>query len=379
MNIKLKALFSILMITALVFGFIHVYFPSDNYSFERLHIFLFNLCTGGTILLYYTQGQVKVSKIVSFFFLGSLIYAFSAFFKIYSITILISIPLFVVVEKIRIEKFSLFPVLFFKFKEPVSEKFHQASLLCLSVGIVMAGLVILNNEYFKFIEYHKSYNNMEYEEFEPGSCSQIILKYDKEKYPDFSIRNLTCSGRIWTGEAKETFKVSGNLEENDLSTSFRLQYGSFKYFTGADISGVDGLSMPNINSIEAHVAPLVGPVDVATMNHHGNRNSLNPYFVRTIRPRVWISEVWSSDQPGDDALRRALSRLLYPNDRDLFSTAMLDVNEIVLGSIIDENYKSKNGHIVVRVYPGGDNYKIYVLNCFNESREVIKEFDYKSR
>ncbi len=151
MNIKLKILFSILMITVLMFGFIHVYFPDDNYSFERLHIFLFNLCTGGTILLYYTQGQARVSKTIKFFFLGSLIYAFSAFFKIYPITIVVSIPLFILVEKIRIENFSLFPILFFKFKGPVSDKFHQASLLCLSCGIFMASLVILNNEYFKFV------------------------------------------------------------------------------------------------------------------------------------------------------------------------------------------------------------------------------------
>ena len=155
MSIKLKTLFSILMITALIFGFIHVYFPADNYSFERLHIFLFNLCSGGTILLYYTQSRVEVSKSVMVFFTGSLIYAFSAFFKIYPITILISILLYVLVEKVRIEKFSLLPTLFFKSKESVSDKFHQASLLCLSTGLIMASLVILNNEYFKFVTMEK--------------------------------------------------------------------------------------------------------------------------------------------------------------------------------------------------------------------------------
>ncbi len=155
MSIKLKVLFSFLMITALVFGFIQIYFPIENYSFERLHIFLFNLCTGGTILLYYTQGRVNVSKTVMLFFLGSLIYALSAFLKIYPVTILVSILLFVLVEKIRIEKFSFFPIHFFKSKESVSEKFHQASLLCLSTGLIMASLVILNNEYFKFVTMEK--------------------------------------------------------------------------------------------------------------------------------------------------------------------------------------------------------------------------------
>ncbi|CCK79907.1 hypothetical protein [Desulfobacula toluolica] len=155
MSIKLKLLFSFLMIIALVFGFVHIYFPADNYSFERLHIFLFNLCTGGTILLYYTQGKETVSKTVWFFFSGSLIYAFSAFLKLYPITILVSIILFVLVEKIRTDKFSFLPFLFFKPGEPVSEKFHQASLLCLSCGLVIATLVILNNEYFNFVNMEK--------------------------------------------------------------------------------------------------------------------------------------------------------------------------------------------------------------------------------
>lgn len=155
MNDKLKVLFSFLMIIALCFGFINVYFPAENYSFERLHIFLFNLCTGGSILLYYTQGRVEVSKTVWLFFLTSLIYAFSAFFKVYSITLAISLLLCFFVEKVRIGRFGFFPWDFFTKDESVSEKFHHASLLCLSIGIFMAGLVILNNEYFKLVTMEK--------------------------------------------------------------------------------------------------------------------------------------------------------------------------------------------------------------------------------
>lgn len=155
MNIKLKILFSFLMIAALIFGFIQKYFPIDQYDFERLHIFLFNLCSGGTILLYYTQGRIKISKTVILFFTTSLIYALSAFLRIYPVTILVSVLLFILVEKIRIKRFSYFPIGFFKSKESVAEKFHQASLLCLSTGIAMAVLVILNNEYFKFVVMEK--------------------------------------------------------------------------------------------------------------------------------------------------------------------------------------------------------------------------------
>ena len=199
MNIKLKILFSILMITALVFGFIHIYFPADNYSFERLHIFLFNLCTGGTILLYYTRGRAGVSKTITFFFFGSLIYAFSAFFKIYPITILVSVPLFILVEKIRIEKFSFIPIQFISRKEPVSEKFHQASLLCLSIGIVMASLVILNNEYFKFVTMEKLTLNTFFLGFSfPLSLITLSLVFSMLKKIEGSSAKIVMEVCFWT-------------------------------------------------------------------------------------------------------------------------------------------------------------------------------------
>ncbi len=199
MNIKLKILFSILMITALTFGFIHIYFPAEHYSFERLHIFLFNLCTGGTILLYYTQSKVKISGTVLLFFSGSLIYAFSAFLKIYPITITISIFLYILVEKIRVEKFSYFPVAFFSQRVPVSEKFHQASLLCLSTGIVLASLVILNNEYFRLVTMKKLTLNTFFLGFSfPLSLISLSLVFSMLKKIKGSLTKLVMEICFWT-------------------------------------------------------------------------------------------------------------------------------------------------------------------------------------
>ncbi len=155
MHRHLKILFSTLMVTALVFGFLHVHFPLERYSFERLHIFLFNLCTGGTILLHFTRGDERMSPLIQVFFAGSLIYAVSAFLELYPVTLAVSILLFIVVERVRMDHFSMVPVDFFSPRVPVSEKFHQASLLCLSIGIVMAALVILNNEYFYWVSMEK--------------------------------------------------------------------------------------------------------------------------------------------------------------------------------------------------------------------------------
>lgn len=199
MDNRLKTIFSILMITALIFGFIHIYFPIEKYSFERLHIFLFNLCTGGTILLYYTQKRIMVSKTVVMFFAGSLLYAVSAFFKWYPFTICMSFFLFILVEKIRIQKFSMMPVAIFSKKAPVSEKFHQASLMCLSIGLIMATLVILNNAYFKFVTMEKLTLNTFFLGFSfPLSLITLSLVFSMLKEREGTLMKVIMEICFWT-------------------------------------------------------------------------------------------------------------------------------------------------------------------------------------
>jgi beta-lactamase superfamily II metal-dependent hydrolase len=164
-----------------------------------------------------------------------------------------------------------------------------------------------------------------------------------------------------------------------LSTCIKITYGNFDYFTGGDISGIDAFGGTDLSSVESHIAPVVGPVDVATLNHHGNRDSQNAYYVRTIRPRVWVQQNWSSDHPGEEVLRRITSETLYPGERDIFSTIMLQANKDVIGDRLNA-YKSQQGHIVVRVYNGGAKYEVYILNDASEKREVLAKFGpYESR
>ncbi len=199
MNTRLKSLFSFLMITALAFGFIHLYFPLQEYSFERLHIFLFNLCSGGTILLYYTQRQQQMSKTVGLFFIFSLLYAFSAFFKVYPLTLVVSAVLFVLVEKVRIQKFSLVPVQFLQARVPVSEKFHHASLWCLSIGIAMASLVIINNEYTHWVFMEKLTLNTFFLGYSfPLSLVTLSLIFSMLKKIEGADRKIIMEGCFWT-------------------------------------------------------------------------------------------------------------------------------------------------------------------------------------
>ena len=239
-------------------------------------------------------------------------------------------------------------------------------------------------EYWKFAEYHQQAHGQQRQKLQPGSRSQIVPQYEPTAAPGFEVRNIASNGQVWTGYADDEhynlFEQGQYPGENPLSNAIRIRYGRFDYFTGGDISGVNPLGESDPNSIEAHVAPVIGPVDVATLNHHGNRDSQSAYFVRTLRPRVWIQQCWSSDHPGNDVLRRMISRTLYPGDRDLFSTDMLEANELVIGDNIPNSYQSRHGHVVVRVEPGGDSYRVFVLNDDSEKREVKQVFGpYQSR
>lgn len=244
------------------------------------------------------------------------------------------------------------------------------------------GMIPTLKEYWKFIAYQSEKVGLKNEALQVGSNHQIVLQQYPTDYPDFSVRNIASNGTIWTGYDDTFYALFEQGEyhgENPLSNVIRIDYGKFNYYTGGDISGINGFGQTDLDALESHVAPVIGAVDVATLNHHGNRDSQNPFYVRTIRPRVWIQQNWTADHPGEEVLRRITSKELYPGDRDIFSTIMLQGTKDVIGGRLDQ-YKGQEGHIVVRVYDNGDSYDIYVLDDTTEEREIkSKHGPYKAR
>jgi len=236
--------------------------------------------------------------------------------------------------------------------------------------------------YWRYIDYHAENNGLVYETFKVGTNRQFVLNHKPQNYKNFVVKNLFANGEVCTNSEGETYR---NIQpgvykgENELSTGIRISYGEFDYYTGGDIGGLDGFGQNDPKSMETITAPVIGPVDVAVLNHHGNRGSMNTFFVSTLRPSVWIQPTWSADHPGSDVLRRLISRDLYPGDRDVYSNAMLYANRLVIGGIIDRAYKSTAGHILVRVYPDGDSFSVIILDDLSSNREVKAVYDYKSK
>lgn len=156
MSIRFKGVLFLTMTIALACGFMHHLIPAEQLNFERLHIFLFNLCSGGTLLLYVTENNEKVSLKVKTFFLLSYCFAFASFLEFYPAALILPLILGAIVESVRVQQFgSIFPKEIFLPSVKVARKFHQAALLCLSMGLFMCSPVILNDVYTQWITIKK--------------------------------------------------------------------------------------------------------------------------------------------------------------------------------------------------------------------------------
>ena len=89
---------------------------------------------------------------------------------------------------------------------------------------------------------------------------------------------VTCisSGGVVVGEANPT----PGIDENDMSVSLFITFGTFKYFIGGDIE----------KPTEAKIAArdLVQNVDVYHSDHHGSDTSSSRPFMEDLAPRVII-------------------------------------------------------------------------------------------
>lgn len=213
-----------------------------------------------------------------------------------------------------------------------------------------------------------------------GALDQIHL-VEPKAFPQFHIRNIASSGLIWTGRGEETQQYiplgavkDCQFDENPFSNVIKLIYGEFSYYTGGDIPGIPDYTQPWWRDIETPVAAVVGRVSAMTLDHHGNRDSVNGNLLRALQPRVVVQQNWLSAQPGEEVVVRLASEQYYPGPRDVFATGMAPETRVAIGPIMDRIYRSYHGHVVIRVAPGGATYDVFILNDTDAARKVIARF-----
>nr|WP_295107574.1 MBL fold metallo-hydrolase [uncultured Caulobacter sp.] len=209
------------------------------------------------------------------------------------------------------------------------------------------------------------------ERFRVGAADQLAL-------PGAEIRNLAANGEVWTGRGGETrrlFPAIDTLAKDDLpdenacSAAIRLRYGAFGYFAAGDLTSQSFDGTLPWRDVETPAAQAAGPVDVAVAAHHGMFDATGAGVVRALKPRAWIIPAWHVAHPSSDVLERMLSQRLYPGPREVFATGLSPANEMAHKWLTDR-LASREGHIVVRVAPGGGSYRIVVTDNRDEADTV---------
>ena len=225
-------------------------------------------------------------------------------------------------------------------------------------------------------------NGLGCERIRVGADDQIRLQHASEEYPGFVVRNIAADGVVWSGSGASTHTTVPPLEalepadypdENMCSIALRLSYGRFDYFTGGDLACSTRFGQQPWRDVETPAARAAGPVEVAVANHHGYFDAVGEEAVRALRPRAWIVPVWHLTHLNIGVLERMLSPQLYPGPRDVFATDLMPATAL-MNNRFRGGMSSSSGHVVVRVAPGGEEFRIYVTDSTNENDTVIAEF-----
>jgi len=231
------------------------------------------------------------------------------------------------------------------------------------------------------------------ERAEPGSDRQVILRRAPANYPTFKARILSANAVVWTGKGQDTAARLPDLShspsnahgyENLLSIATRFQYGRFSYYAGGDLDcdTYDGRE-PYLD-VETPVVHVAGRTEVAAADHHGYFDACGPEFVRSLDAQVYIVQAWDIGHPGTAQMQRMLGQWVdgvtpASEMHDLFTTDLLPANEL-LNRRFAGKIKSKQGHVIVRVDPGGDSYHVFALDSTHENGNITGVFGpYQSR
>lgn len=206
--------------------------------------------------------------------------------------------------------------------------------------------------------------------FEVGTTDQFVLRKSAEAYPDFCIRNIYGSGQIWTGNEDDTeYIVPSGIahdvlsNENLWSAVINVSYGDFDYHTGGDILGNYG----DWRNVESKVGRLIGETDVYNCDHHAYKDAMIQDVIDKTSPQAFVIPVWDYYHPESAPLSRMLDST--GPERMVFAAGLVASNRTRL---LEDGEKIKpDGHVVVRVYEGGNEFQIYVLNDRTSDYEVI--------
>ena len=236
--------------------------------------------------------------------------------------------------------------------------------------------------YLNFIDWSAKANGTVREKLAIGHNDQIVLKHDAKSYAGFSVRGIAAGGDIWTGSGNSvnttylpsSDQLMANLEawdpnENIMSCVFTMSYGKFDWFSGGDIQ-YNGRSTITWKDIDKPISKVVSKVEAMKASHHCAKYANSSDLLNALKPDNLIIGIWTKNQPNPDTMKRFFKA---SPKLGVFATNLSDISveNLKTEGIDAGSFLARNGHIVLRVVPGGSSYYIYVLDDSDFNYRVL--------
>lgn len=227
-------------------------------------------------------------------------------------------------------------------------------------------------DYANFVRYATTKKGLQMERFKAGVDDQLVLNYGKEKYPSFRIFNYAVNGEYWNGKALVDAYGTAIPNENGNCTIFLLSYGKFDYYTAGDAGGNTKMAVPVAKSIGKKIEAMKADHHMSTQCVGDPLSGNSGEQMKVLQPLVIATQSFARrlDQPVIETVSALLDGRYYDEGRkpSLYFTNIDDVIYTPNQALYSQTHV--NGHIVIRVLPGGDSFYVYQLDDTNNYYKV---------
>lgn len=246
--------------------------------------------------------------------------------------------------------------------------------------------------YLKYIEWSSKTHGTERRSAVAGALDEIRMIHSSGAYAPFSVRTVASNGNVWDGkedrssisgmpsteELMRIGKGKGCVAENILSVAHHFKYGEFDWFTGGDCQYIRRDQFEYLD-IEAPIAEVMGKVDGMKASHHSTKGTNSSELLDVLKPDFVIAGTWKDIHPNHATAKRFFKA--SPDVR-FYTTNLTDGARTILSEngVDWTRFAGTQGHVVVKVAPGGDEYRILVLDDSNQEYRITQMSPrYKSR
>ena len=205
-----------------------------------------------------------------------------------------------------------------------------------------------------FIKWAEKEGKLTAARFEAGK-EQITMLYNKQRYSNFKLFNVCVNGyAYYLVDGAPRVKGSKCNGGNPPSCGFHIRYGEFDYMSCGDLA-----SAPQ-NRMAYYFRDFIGSghLEAFKGNHHLSSNSWGGQMkANNFDPQVVLNQNFYKKQPDAGILEHiyTLTHEVFTSNvhPDLFNESNAALYTALAGY---------NGHIVLRVMPGGGSFYVYMLD-----------------